>query len=209
MNLTFNPEQAVRILRKADSSLGRLMARVGPLGLSPPRRFSPFQYLLRSIIYQQLSGKAAETIYGRVRALYPGRRTLHPAQILDTSDEALRGAGLSWAKVAAAKNLAARDRAGEVPSGARLREMTDEDIVAHLTQVKGIGEWTVQMLLIFQMGRPDVLPMKDLGVRKGFMRTYALDDLPLEREMATYCECWRPYRSVGSWYMWRSLEIEG
>ena len=206
MGLAYDPEEAVRTLSNADQTLGQLIRRVGPVAIRPPARLNPFEALARSIVYQQLSGKAAGTIYGRVRALFPKGRTIKPAEVLKTPEEALRGAGMSRAKVASVKDLAAQTLAGVVPSGAQLRKMPDEAIVDRLTQVRGIGVWTVQMLLIFDLGRPDVLPVLDLGVRKGFMLTYGLADLPGAVEMEAHCACWQPYRSVGSWYMWRAVE---
>lgn len=207
MALSYDPDEAVRLLSKADQKLAQLIKRAGPIDIAPPARLNPFESLLRSIVYQQLSGKAAATIYGRVEALFSGK-TIQPEAMLSLPDEALRGAGMSRAKTAAAKDLAQKTLDGVVPSGAQLHKMSDEAIVKQLTQVRGIGEWTVQMLLMFRLGRPDVLPVKDLGVRKGFMLTYGLNEMPVEKEMAAYCECWRPYRSVGSWYMWRAVDME-
>ena len=209
MGLLYDAEEAIRVLSRADRTLGKLIAQVGPVRIDPPGRLNPFQALMRSIVYQQLSGKAAATIYGRVRALFPGSRTLKPEQILETPAEVLRGAGMSGAKVRAAKDLAEKALEGVVPTGAQLRKMSDEAVLERLTQVWGIGEWTVQMVLMFQLGRPDVLPVKDLGVRKGFMLTYGLDGMPEEKEMIDYCACWGPYRSVGSWYMWRAVDLYG
>ena len=209
VGLAYNPRKAVQVLSKADKKLGRLIKAVGPIQIDPPKRLNPFQALMRSIVYQQLSGKAAATIYGRVLGLFPGQRSLKPEQILEIPMEMLRGAGMSNAKARAVKDLAEKAMEGIVPTGARLRKMSDEVIVDRLTQVWGIGEWTVQMVLIFQLGRSDVLPVKDLGVRKGYMLTYGLDAMPEEGEMMDYCECWRPYRSVGSWYMWRAVDLYG
>ena len=177
MALCYDPKEAIKTLSKADKKLEKLMKKVGGLDIDPPARLNPFEALLRSIVYQQLSGKAASTIHGRVKALFPGR-TIKPTDVLTVPDDTLRGAGMSRAKIA-----------------------------ARLIQVRGIGEWTVQMVLMFQLGRPDVLPVKDLGVRKGFMITYNLSDMPTEKEMAAYCECWRPFRSVASWYMWRAVDL--
>ena len=208
MALTYDVRKAVPTLAKNDPKLGQLIERVGPFTVDPPKRLNPFEALLRSIIYQQLSGKAAGTIHKRVRALFSGR-SIKPDQMLETPDDTLRGAGMSRAKVAAAKDLAQKTIEGMVPTGAQLRRMSDDDIVEKLTQVRGIGEWTVHMLLMSQLGRPDVLPTKDLGVRKGYMLTYGLDEMPAEKEMMVYCECWRPFRSVGSWYMWRAVDLWG
>ena len=206
--LTYDPREAMLTLCKSDGILGRLIQRAGPITIDPPKRLNPFDALLRSIIYQQLSGKAAAAIHTRVRALFSGQ-TITPEQVLAMDDQRLRNAGMSRAKVVAANDLARKTIDGLIPSASRLRDLSDADIVAHLTRVRGIGEWTVHMFLMFQLGRPDVLPTKDLGVRKGFMLTYGWDALPTERELATYCERWKPYRSVGSWYMWRAVELWG
>ena len=192
--LTYDSQKAMRILCKNDRTLGQLIQQAGPITIDSPKRLNPFDALLRSIIYQQLSGKAAATIHKRVLAM---------------DDQMLRNAGMSRAKVAAANDLAQKIINGLIPPGPRLREMSDADIVENLTQVRGVGEWTVQMFLMFQLGRPDVLPTKDLGVRKGFMLTYGLDELPAEKDLTVYCERWRPYRSVGSCYMWRAVELWG
>lgn len=206
--LTYDSQKAMRILCKNDRILGQLIEQAGPISIEFSKRLKPFDALLRSIIYQQLSGKAAATIHKRVRALFSGG-IINPDEVLAIDDQMLRNAGMSRAKVAAVNDLAQKTMDGLIPSGSRLRDMSDADIVEKLTQVRGIGEWTVQMLLMFQLGRPDVLPTKDLGVRKGFMLTYGLDELPAEKELMVYCERWRPYRSVGSWYMWRAVEIWG
>ena len=204
--LTYDSQKAMRALCKNDRTLGQLIKQAGPITLDLPKRLNPFDALLRSIIYQQLSGKAAAAIHKRVRVLFSGGN-INPNQVLAMDDQVLRNAGMSRAKVVAVNDLAQKTIDGLIPPGSRLREMSDADIVENLTQVRGIGEWTVQMFLMFQLGRPDVLPTKDLGVRKGFMLTYGLDELPAEKEMMVYCERWRPYRSVGSWYMWRALEL--
>lgn len=188
-----------------DPPLGALIARVGDYGLTLRDVASPFHGLLRAIVYQQLSGKAAGTIYGRVNALYPDQ-TPTPALLLATPDEQLRSAGLSAAKTAAAKDLAAKTVAGVVPTADALASMDDEQIIARLTSVRGIGRWTVEMLLMFNLGRPDVLPITDLGIRKGFMLTYELDLLPAPSYLRTYGERWAPYRSVASWYLWRAVD---
>ncbi|HEX2637401.1 MAG TPA: hypothetical protein VHL81_09730, partial [Gemmatimonadales bacterium] len=160
--LAYDPEVACRHLSEADPKLGELIARAGPFGLRPEPTQSLFAALLRSIVYQQLSGKAAATILGRVLALYSPRRFPRPRDILDTPPERLRAAGLSAAKVAAVRDLAARTLDGTVPSMARVRRMADEEIVERLTAVRGVGRWTVEMLLMFRLGRPDVLPLGDL-----------------------------------------------
>ena len=206
--LTYDPDAACRHLTAADPRLGALIARAGAFTMRPEPTQSLFAALVESIVYQQLSGKAAETILGRVIALYRPRRFPRPVDILQTSVERLRAAGLSAAKAAAVKDLATRTLEGTVPSMARVRRMSDQEIIERLTTVRGIGRWTVEMLLLFRLGRPDVLPLGDLGVRKGFARTFnrraLLDPLVLSRR----AERWRPYRSVASWYLWRALDLE-
>ena len=166
----------------------------------------PFDALAESIAYQQLNGKAAAAIWNRVRALYPKRKWLDPARILATPDETLRTAGLSRAKIAAIKDLAAKTIDGTVPSGPALLRMSDDEIVARLTTVRGIGRWTVEMLLLFDLGRPDVWPVDDYGVRKGFAKTFGRRKLPTPKQLMKLGEKWRPHRSVAAWYFWRALD---
>lgn len=206
--LCYDAGAAVRHLAKADPVLSRLMKRAGPFTLQTRRMHNPFEVLARNIVFQQLHGSAAEAIHGRLVGLFGGGR-LRPREILEAPEEALRGVGLSGAKTAALKDLAARTLDGTVPTLARLKRMEDEEIVARLTQVRGIGRWTVEMLLMFRLGRPDVLPVGDFAVRKGFMVAYGLAEMPKPKEIERHAEAWRPYRSVASWYMWRALEHPG
>jgi DNA-3-methyladenine glycosylase II len=207
MNLGFDPDEAVSALARADRTLARVIKQAGPFTHRPEKMQSPFQALLRAIVHQQLSGKAAATILSRVHDLCPGRARAEAAAILALSDEKLRSAGLSRGKVLAVKDLAAKTLDGTVPTVARLRKMGDEEIISRLIAVRGVGPWTAEMLLIFRLGRPDVLPTSDFGVRKGFMITYGTKDLPTAKELLAHGERWRPFRSVASWYMWRALEI--
>jgi len=205
--LSFDPEAACRHLALVDPALGELIARVGPFTMRPEPSHSLFQVLVRSIVYQQLTGKAAATILGRVIRLFPPKRFPTPRDLLSISPERLRGAGLSAAKTLALRDLAARALDGSVPTLSRVRRMEDEQIITSLTAVRGIGRWTVEMLLIFKLGRPDILPLGDLGVRKGFARTFGKRKLPDLAVMTRRGERWRPYRSVASWYLWRALEL--
>ncbi len=207
--LTYDPGEAVAALSKVDAALGQLMERAGPCLLEARAPYSPFRALMRSIVYQQLSGKAAGTIYGRVLDLFPECTHPEPEQVLALPDEAFRGAGMSRAKVAAIKDLAEKTLEGDVPPGRRLDGMPDNEIIKRFTRVRGVGEWTVQMMLIFDLGRADVLPVKDLGVRKGFMLTYGSSGLPEPADLLEHGEIWRPYRSVASWYLWRAVELYG
>jgi 3-methyladenine DNA glycosylase/8-oxoguanine DNA glycosylase len=203
--LDYDPCIACAYLTEADPVLGALIARV-EFTLRPQPTQSLFAALARAIVYQQLSGAAAATILGRVRALFAPRRFPTPRDLLAMPPERLRAAGLSTAKTAALRDLAERTLDGTVPSMAAVRRMDDEAIIERLTQVRGIGRWTVEMLLMFRLGRPDVLPLGDLGVRKGFARTFRRRGLPDPTVVSRRAERWRPYRSVASWYMWRALE---
>jgi len=194
-------------LTRADKVLGRLIRKVGPCTLQPRKHRSPFQALVQSVAYQQLNGTAAATILGRVVALYPSRRFPQPHDLLDTPDERLRGAGLSRAKVAAIKDIAAKTLAGVVPTSRAIRSMSNEEIMERLTAVRGVGPWTVEMLLIFTLGRTDVLPTTDYGVRKGFALAYGLAELPSPKELLAHGERWRPHRTTAAWYFWRALEL--
>ena len=206
--LTYDPEHACRHLSEADPRLGELIARAGPFTMRPVPTQSLFAALVEAIVYQQLSGKAAETILGRVVAIYRPRRYPRPEDILDTPHARLRAAGLSNAKTLAVLDLAARTLDGTVPRMAQVRRMSDDEIIERLTRVRGVGRWTVEMLLLFRLGRPDVLPVGDLGVRKGFARTFSRRVLSDPAVMSRRAERWRPYRSVASWYLWRALDGE-
>jgi DNA-3-methyladenine glycosylase II len=204
--LCYEPEEAVRHLSSADATLAALMERAGPFSMQIRKLHDPFEALARNIVFQQLHGNAAAAIHKRVLDLFGGGR-LRPADIAGAPEETLRGAGLSGAKLAALKDLAAKTVDGTVPTLARLRRMSDEEIVERLTRVRGIGRWTVEMLLMFRLGRPDVLPVGDFAVRKGFALAYGLKESPKPKQLAEHGERWRPYRSVASWYMWRAVEL--
>jgi 3-methyladenine DNA glycosylase/8-oxoguanine DNA glycosylase len=206
--LAYDPALACRHLSDADPRLAEVIARAGAFTMRPEPTQSLFAALLEAIVYQQLSGKAAATILGRVHALYRPRRCPRPQDLLDTPPERLRAAGLSAAKTAAVRDLAARTLDGTVPSMARVRRMGDEEIIERLTTVRGVGRWTVEMLLLFRLGRPDVLPLGDLGVRKGFARAINRRGLSDPMVLSRRAERWRPYRSVASWYLWRALDDE-
>jgi 3-methyladenine DNA glycosylase/8-oxoguanine DNA glycosylase len=205
--LSYDPDTACRHVAAADPVLAGLITRVGEFTLRPVPTQSLFAALLRSIVYQQLTGKAASTILGRVTGLFAPRRFPTPRDLLQVAPERLRQAGLSAAKSAALRDLAAKTLDGTIPSMARIRRMEDEEIIDHLTRVRGIGRWTVEMLLMFRLGRPDVLPLNDLGVRKGFGLTFRKGKLVEPAVIARRAERWRPYRSVASWYLWRALEL--
>ncbi|MEP6936848.1 MAG: DNA-3-methyladenine glycosylase 2 family protein [Chthoniobacterales bacterium] len=193
-------------LAQTDPRFAELIARSRKYDVVPGTLASPFDSLAESIAYQQLSGKAAATIFGRVRALYPRRKRLDPKEVLTTADATLRAAGLSGSKTAALKDLAAKALDGTVPTGRALMKMSDEEIIERLIAVRGIGRWTVEMLLIFDLGRPDVWPVDDYGVRKGFGKTFGRRNLPTAKQLRKIGEKWRPYRSVAAWYFWRALD---
>jgi DNA-3-methyladenine glycosylase II len=232
----YDHSQAVAELSAADPKLARLIDRAGPFTLRLAGRQSPFEALLESIIYQQLHGKAAAAIHAKLlRSFVPepacapssagsslradGTGTNpHPTaqHLLDAPNEQLRAAGLSHNKALAVRDLAAKTLDGTVPTLARIRRMSDAGIIQHLTQVRGIGVWTVEMFLIFRLGRPDIFPTSDYGVRKGFALTFGNlkpaakvtpADLPKPAEMEKRAERWRPWRSVASWYLWRACDL--
>jgi len=203
----FDVELAVAALRERDAKLAALIERVGPCRFQIDARQSPFDALLESIIYQQLHGKAAATIYGRMCRLFAPRRSPRPHEIANASVEQLRSAGLSINKTRAVQDLAAKTLDGVVPTHAVVSNLTDEEIIARLTEVRGVGRWTVEMLLMFRLGRPDVLPVDDFGVRKGYMNAYRKRRMPTPKELAAYGKKWAPYRSVASWYLWRAAEM--
>ena len=196
--LKYDPQVAITYLCARDGKLSRLIDRVGPFAMPTREAMSPFQMLLHAIVYQQITGKAADSIHKRLVALFPGAK---PGPL---TDDALRGAGLSRPKVRAARDLADKTLDGTVPTLVKLEDMDDEAIIARLTQVRGIGQWSAEMMLIFQLGRPDVLPVSDLGVRKGFQLSHGGRALPEPKKLLRYGERWRPYRSVASWYLWRA-----
>jgi 3-methyladenine DNA glycosylase/8-oxoguanine DNA glycosylase len=204
--LPYDWDAACSHLRARDKTLARLMDRSRPIRLELSHTQSLFHALAESIVYQQLSGKAAATIFGRVRAIYAPKKFPTPADLAATPPERLRAAGLSNAKTAAMIDLARRTTSGELPTLGQLRRLSDDEVVERLTVVRGIGPWTVHMLMIFRLGRPDVLPVADYGVRKGFALTYRKQELPTVDELTMHAEKWRPYRSLASWYMWRALD---
>jgi methylated-DNA-[protein]-cysteine S-methyltransferase len=203
----FDPHAAVAHLRAADAALARTIEAVGPFQMELKRTASLFGALAEAIVYQQLTGKAAATIYGRVCALFPrGHAGPTAQQILRAADHQLRGAGLSRAKTLALRDLARRAADGEIPSLAEVHRMEDDAIIESLTKVRGIGRWTVEMLLMFRLGRPDVLPVDDYGIRKGFAIVCRKRELPSRRDLERRGARWKPYRTVASWYLWRAVE---
>lgn len=197
--------KAINHLRSVDPVMADVITRVGRCTLEPRTEWTHFDALVRSIVFQQLSGKAAATIHGRVLTLI-GDGAEAPKRIIATPHEALRSAGLSTAKANYVRNLAEHVLDGSLPVES-LHELTDDEVIAALTQVKGIGRWSAQMFLMFRLGRPDVLPELDLGVQKGIQKAYRLRKLPTPAQVLRRGAKWAPYRTIGSWYMWRVLEI--
>jgi methylated-DNA-[protein]-cysteine S-methyltransferase len=207
--LPYDWEAAVAHLRTVDPRLGRIIDAVGPVRLELKPTASVFDALAESIVYQQLSGKAAATILARVRTLFPRpHEGLQPEYLLRTSNARLRGAGLSQAKMLALQDLARRSVAGLIPTLNEIERMDDDAIVEQLGQTRGIGRWTVEMLLIFRLGRPDVLPIDDLGIRKGYAVATNKRELPTPAELVNAGRRWQPYRSAAAWYLWRSSELK-
>jgi methylated-DNA-[protein]-cysteine S-methyltransferase len=203
----FDPIAAVAHLHRADPALARVIDAIGPFRMRVDRTSSLFLALAEAIVYQQLTGKAAATIFARVRALFPHpHQGLTALQIRKASDSKLRGAGLSRGKLLSLRDLAAKTLAGELPSLAEVDRLDDDAIIERLTAVRGIGRWTVEMLLMFRLGRPDILPVDDYGVRKGFAAAFRKRELPTRAELEKRGQLWRPYRSVASWYLWRAAE---
>lgn len=202
----FDVAAATTQLARCDRKLGRWMQRIGPIDYDFNARFDPVDALARSIIHQQLSGKAVRTIEARVEALMPRGRKISVRGLDAADDEALRAAGLSRNKLAALRDLAAKAQAGVVPTPAQIDRMPDDELIERLVQVRGIGRWTVEMLLMFRLGRPDVLPVDDLGVRKGAQIVHGLAEMPTPRALREFGVRWAPYRTLAGFYMWRVVE---
>src|SRR2546422_8023779 len=200
---------AVKCLAERDERLKRLIDETPTFRLEIEETRSPYEALLESIAYQSISGKAAATIFGRIKALGGDGRAPTPAEMLELRTSVLRKAGLSGAKILAMKDLARKTLAGVVPTLEQAHAMSDEELVERLVSVRGVGAWSVEMFLIFRLGRHDVLPVHDLGVRKGWSVTYGKKHMPRPGELLAFGERWRPYRTVASWYLWRAFERAG
>ncbi len=207
MELPFDVKEADRVISSVDEAMAGVIERYGPCKMSLNVVQSPFQALFKSIIYQQLSTQSATSIYNRVLQLFD-TGVPSPQVTLNLTDEELRGAGMSRQKISYMRDLAVKTAEGTVPSLEELDRLPDEEILERLTAVHGIGRWTVEMLLMFSMGRPDILPSTDLGIRKGFQQVYGHEELPKPRQIEKYGELWRPYRTIASWYLWRVVDGE-
>src|SRR3989441_11915020 len=208
-HLPFARPAAMTHLTAKDQKLPKLIATPLPFQMDAAPLQSPYEALLESIAYQSISGKAAATIFGRIKALSGNGRPPSPEQMLKLRKPVLRKAGLSGAKVLAMKDLAQKTIDGVVPTLEQAERLSDEELVERLVSVRGIGAWTVEMFLIFRLGRPDVLPIHDLGVKKGWSVTYGKKHMPKPKELLAFGERWRPYRTVASWYMWRACQRAG
>jgi O-6-methylguanine DNA methyltransferase len=200
--------QGIRHLQKVDLKMRRVIGRVGPYLATPDKPRPPYDTLVTAIVHQQLSVKAGQTISGRVRSLTPGSHYPSPEEMLAFEPAVLRACGLSNAKVGYVQDLAARVADGRLKLGA-LKHMSDDEVVAELTKIKGIGVWSAHMHLIFHMGRLDVLPVGDLGLQMAAARLYGLEEYATPAQLTAIAEPWRPYRSLGSWYLWRALDTGG
>jgi len=204
----FDPIVATEHVRTSDPALARVIDAAGPFRMRLETTPSIFGALAQAIVYQQLTGKAAATIFARVCALFPNpQQGLAAEQLLRVSDEKLRAAGLSRAKLLSLRDLARKTADGALPTLAEIHRMDDDAIIERLTEVRGIGRWTVEMLLMFRLGRPDVLPADDYGIRKGFAIAMKKRELPARQDLESRGARWKPYRTVASWYLWRAVEL--
>jgi DNA-3-methyladenine glycosylase II len=196
---------AVRHL-SLDPAFAGLITRIGRPRLTPERDRSPYEALIRAIAHQQLHGRAAEAILGRFVALYPGLPFPTPEMVLASEDSVLRGCGFSFGKIAAIRDICARTLDGTVPSRRAAARLSDEALIERLTTIRGVGRWTVEMLLIWTLGRADILPVDDFGVREGYRVLYGLDAQPRPRDLAEIGQVWAPWRSYAAWYLWRASD---
>ena len=198
--------EILRHLAAVDPVMGRIIRQHGTCGLKPEIRRPPFQSLVQAVAHQQLHGAAASTILSRFIKLFPGRRFPRAEDLASVTDEQIRACGFSFAKIRAIRDLAEKTLSGLVPSSRQIRQLTDEEIILRLTEVRGVGRWTVEMLLIFQLGREDVLPVDDFGVRSGFGHAYRKGKMPQPADLRAHGEKWRPYRTTAAWYLWRAAD---
>ena len=197
---------ARRHITEGDPAMAALCRRVGPCRIAVDKSREPYEALVRAIAHQQLHGRAAELILGRFVALYPGTAFPTPASVLATDEAALRACGFSGGKVAAIRDIARHAAGGGVPTRRAAARLSDEVLIERLTAIRGVGRWTIEMLLLFTLGRPDVLPVDDFGVREGFRVLRGLDEQPKPRAFAALGEAWAPYRSTAAWYLWRAAD---
>jgi len=197
---------ALKHLSKSDPVMRRLIREHGECGLVPEMRRSPFQSLVQAVAHQQLNGTAANTILTRFKKLFPSRKFPRPEDLAGVTDEQIRACGFSFAKIKAIRDIAEKTLSGVVPTSRQIVKLSDDEIVARLTEVRGVGRWTVEMLLIFQLGRFDVLPVDDFGVRTGFHHAYKKGEMPTPKELLKFGERWKPHRTTATWYLWRAAD---
>jgi DNA-3-methyladenine glycosylase II len=200
--------EPLRHLRRVDPVMAQLIRRAGPCANKPERGIGPYQALVEAVAHQQLTGKAANTILGRFYALYGLDCCPPPEALVATPDEQLRGCGFSRAKAASLKDIAAKTLDGTIPPRRTLARMDNEAIIERLVEARGVGRWTVEMFLMFTLGRPDVLPVDDYGIRLGYRIAYGKRTLPKPKALARYGEVWAPYRTTASWYLWRAVDLD-
>jgi len=193
-------------LSKHDPVLRKLIRAHGNCALKPEKRRSPFQSLVQAVAHQQLNGTAANTILTRFKKLFPSRKFPRPEDLAKVTDEQIRACGFSFAKIKSIRDIAAKAQSGVIPSTRQIVKLSDDEIVARLTEVRGVGRWTVEMLLIFQLGREDVLPADDFGVRSGFRVAYRKREMPKPKELLAFGEKWKPHRTTAAWFLWRAAD---
>jgi DNA-3-methyladenine glycosylase II len=198
---------ALKHLAAVDPVMRMLICEVGACGLEPETWRSPFQSLVQAVAHQQLNGTAASTILTRFKNLFPKRRFPKPEDLAGVTDEQIRACGFSFAKIAAIRDIAAKTLDGTIPSSRVITKLSDEEIITRLTEARGVGRWTVEMLLIFQLGREDVLPVDDFGVRNGFRLAYKKREMPKPKVLAAFGEKWKPHRTTAAWYLWRAVDL--
>lgn len=203
MIVDFRSPQIADALRRNDPTMGRLIDSFGPCRIEVSPGGDPYDALASAIIFQQLHGKAAGTILQRVKDLVGGERFPQPEELLAFSETTLRAAGVSANKQKALRDLAAKALDGSLPTKKAIGRMSDEDIIDKCTRIRGVGRWTVQIMLIFRLGRPDILPIDDYGLRNGLLKAYNLETLPTPKELGDFGVRWSPWRSVAAWYLWR------
>jgi DNA-3-methyladenine glycosylase II len=193
-------------LSKSDSVLKRLIREHGKCDLVPEKRRSPFQSLVMAVAHQQLNGTAANTILARFKKLFPGRKFPRPEDLAKVTDAQIRACGFSFAKIKSIRDIAEKTLSGVIPTSREIVKLSDDEIVARLTEVRGVGRWTVEMLLIFQLGRHDILPAADFGVRSGFRHAYKKREMPTVKELLAHGEKWKPHRTTAAWFLWRAAD---
>jgi DNA-3-methyladenine glycosylase II len=197
---------ALKHLAEVDPLMGQLIREIGPCLLAPEKRRSPFQSLVQAVAHQQLHGTAANNILGRFQKLFPGRRFPRAEDLAAVTDEQIRACGFSFAKIRAIRDIAEKTLSGVVPSAREIVKLTDEEIIERLTAVRGVGRWTVEMLLIFQLGRENVLPVDDFGVRSGFQTAYKKRSMPKPKALRKFGKRWHPHATTAAWYLWRAAD---